>query len=217
MIIPKIKICCIQNIEEAKTAIDLGASAIGLVSKMPSGPGVIEEAIIKSISDAVPEEISTFLLTSETAASEIIEQLNDLKIDTIQLVDRLELHPYAIIKNAVPDVKLVQVIHVIDESSIMEAKSIAPYVDQILLDSGNPNLKTKVLGGTGKIHNWELSKRIRQEVDIPVWLAGGLNAGNIRKAIERVEPYGVDLCSGVRTNDRLDVQKLKSFIREVLG
>lgn len=85
----------------------------------------------------------------------------------------------------------------------------------ILLDSGNPNLEIKELGGTGRVHNWKLSRKIIESISKPVFLAGGLKPENIREAIEKVKPYGVDLCSGVRTNGRLDLEKLGRFFKEV--
>jgi phosphoribosylanthranilate isomerase len=83
------------------------------------------------------------------------------------------------------------------------------------LDSGNPNLFVKELGGTGRTHNWELSRKIRESIKVPIFLAGGLNQDNVRSAIETVEPYGVDLCSGVRTNGNLDEIKLEAFFKAI--
>lgn len=211
----KIKICCIKTIAEAKMAIDLGASAIGLVSQMPSGPGIIDDNQIKAINSSIPNHISTFLLTSNTNAAEIIKQLRDMGTNTVQIVDRINNAEYNKIRNALPKIKIVQVIHVIDHNSVKEAITLAPYVDEILLDSGNPQLKTKILGGTGKTHNWTLSKTIREAISIPVWLAGGLNPQNIKAAIEMVRPYGVDVCSGVRTDGNLDIDKLNFFVNKI--
>jgi phosphoribosylanthranilate isomerase len=109
----------------------------------------------------------------------------------------------------------VQVIHVIDERSIEDALRVNKYVDALLLDSGNPRLKIKELGGTGRRHNWGLSRKIIEEVNLPVFLAGGLNPENVNEAIEVVQPFGLDICSGVRTNNHLDEMKLKSFIHKV--
>ena len=88
-------------------------------------------------------------------------------------------------------------------------------MDALLLDSGNPNLKVKELGGTGRIHNWDLSRLIVEKAGIPVFLAGGLNPKNVLKAIKIVQPYGVDICSGVRSNNSLDEEKLKAFFHQV--
>lgn len=212
-VIPKVKICCISSINEALTAIAHGASALGLVSRMPSGPGVISNEKILEIVKIIPETLDTFLLTSEVETKQILLQHKKFKTRTLQLVDEIKLNVYEELKDEIPEVKLVQVVHVIDESSIDYANNISKYVDAILLDSGNPNLKIKELGGTGKVHNWNISRSIRETVDVPVFLAGGLNPENVRDAIETVEPYGVDLCSGVRTNGKLDEVKLKKFFK----
>ncbi len=207
----KVKICCIQSLEEAKTAILLGASAIGLVSEMPSGPGVISEVSIKDISSQIPSNIDTFLLTSKQNANEIIEQLKRCKTNTVQIVDDLLEGTYLDIRTALPNIKIVQVVHVTDEISVKNAIELSEHVDAILLDSGNKNLEIKELGGTGRTHNWNLSRKIVEEVKIPVYLAGGINSSNVAEAINTVKPFGIDLCSSVRTNGKLDKNKLTEF------
>ena len=213
--IPRVKICCISSLDEAQMSIDAGASALGLVGQMPSGPGVISDELIFSISAAVPPPIGTFLLTSETSANGIINHWNRSHTNTIQLVDAVSTETYLSLRKSLPGVKLVQVIHVQHEKSVDEAIETAPYVDAILLDSGNPNLEIKELGGTGRTHNWKLSRKIRESISVPVFLAGGLKPENIRQAIDEVKPFGIDLCSGVRTNGLLDTEKLNRFMYEV--
>jgi len=208
---PRIKICCISSIEEARFAIELGASAIGLVGEMPSGPGPIPDELIRKIAAGVPPPVATFLLTSETAAEKIIRHHQRTNTNTIQIVDMPSADAYSKIKTALPSVKIVQVIHVIDEKSFELAVSISGHVDALLLDSGNPDLKIKVLGGTGRIHDWKLSRKIRENSECPVFLAGGLKPENVRWAIDEVQPFGIDVCSGVRTNGRLDRKKLSEF------
>jgi len=212
---PRVKICCISSIDEARIAIDQGASALGLVGHMPSGPGVIEDELINQIAKTVPPPISTFLLTSETKPQEIIKHYKRVYTTTIQIVDELEKRDYEILRKELPNVKLVQVIHVIGDHSVKKAMEISKFVDAILLDSGNPNLSIKELGGTGRTHNWDLSREIRNSIPIPLFLAGGLNKDNIRQAIETVQPFGIDLCSSVRTNGKLDQQKLKDFFNAI--
>ena len=209
----KVKICCISSLQEAELAIELGASAIGLVSEMPSGPGVISENLISEIATSVPKNIDTFLLTSKQSSKEIVEQLKRCKTNTVQIVDNLVSGSYSIIRNEIPKIKIVQVLHVQNEKSIEDALKIQNSVDAILLDSGNQNLEIKELGGTGKTHNWEISKAIVEQIKIPLYLAGGLNSQNIIEAITKVKPYGVDLCSSVRTNGKLDKQKLTEFFK----
>jgi len=196
-------------------AMQYGADAIGLVGKMPSGPGPIEDVLIRNIAITIPPPIATFLLTSETSAEQIIAHHKKTFTNTIQLVDALPEKDYAIIKEAMPAIKLVQVIHVIDEGSVEEAIKVAAHADAILLDSGNPKLAIKELGGTGRVHDWKLSSKIKESISIPLFLAGGLSAANVRLAIENVDPYGVDVCSGVRTNGLLDENKLKAFFEAV--
>jgi phosphoribosylanthranilate isomerase len=211
----RIKICCIKSIEEAKTAISFGASAIGLVARMPSGPGPISDDLIREIASTVPPPVASFLLTSETSIDEIIKHHYRTNTNTIQIVDALSQGTYAQLKKSLPAVKIVQVIHVIDDNSVKEAVRISKLVDAILLDSGNPTLKIKELGGTGRVHDWKLSREIRIFSECPVYLAGGLNHENVRQAIEEVRPFAVDVCSGVRTDGNLDVNKLEKFCREV--
>src|SRR6185369_6529759 len=196
---PRVKICCIANEQEAATAIAFGASAIGLVGEMPSGPGPISDEEIYRIAKTVPPPIATFLLTSQQTSQGIIEHHRRTLTNTIQIVDALTGRDYSAIRTALPHIKLVQVIHVIGESSIDEAAELAEHVDAILLDSGNPALAVKELGGTGRRNDWSLSRRIVETCGKPVFLAGGLHADNVGEAIETVRPFGLDLCSGVRT------------------
>lgn len=211
ILIPRIKICCISSVAEAQMAIRYGASALGLVGAMPSGPGVITDDTVRTIAQQVPPPVATFLLTSETDAQAIIRHQQRVQTNTVQIVDTLASGTYQEIRTALPGVKLVQVIHVVDEASVDEALRTATHVDAILLDSGNPSRSVKELGGTGRVHNWQLSRRIREQLDKPVFLAGGLRADNVREAIDTVAPFGLDLCSGVRTSGQLDEQKLKAF------
>jgi phosphoribosylanthranilate isomerase len=208
----RIKICCINSIAEALTAIEYGADAVGLVGRMPSGPGPIQDDLINKIARAVPPPVGTFLLTSETSVTGIINHHERTNTNTIQIVDLLTDGSYSQIRESLPFIKIVQVIHVIDLRSVDLAIKLSESVDAILLDSGNPDLKVKELGGTGRVHNWELSRQIRENVKCPVYLAGGLNPENIRWAIEKVRPFAVDVCSGVRTGGLLDKNKLQAFI-----
>ncbi|MDQ3021715.1 MAG: phosphoribosylanthranilate isomerase [Bacteroidota bacterium] len=212
---PRVKICCISSVNEALLAIRYGASALGLVSKMPSGPGVISDECISLIAKLIPPPVASFLLTCETNSENIVSQQRKFKTNTLQLVDEVEVKIYDELKEKLPGISIVQVVHVTDESSIDYALKVSEFTDAILLDSGNPNLKIKELGGTGRVHNWEISRKICEAVDIPVFLAGGLNPQNVREAIETVEPFGVDLCSGVRSNGKLDEIKLKKFFEAV--
>lgn len=211
----RVKICCISSVDEAMTAIRLGADALGLVSHMPSGPGVIDEELIRDIAIRVPPPVATFLLTSHQDTDVIIEQQRRCRVNTLQLVDALPEGSHAKLRKALPGVSLVQVLHVRDDSTIEEARAVQHDVDALLLDSGNPDLAVKELGGTGRVHNWDISRRLIESVDVPVFLAGGLNRENAAKAVAATRPFGLDLCSGVRTDDRLDADKLAAFMEAV--
>jgi phosphoribosylanthranilate isomerase len=213
--VTRIKICCIANVEEAHMAIAYGADALGLVSAMPSGPGPIPDERIAEIARVVPPPIATFLLTCSQDADAVIAQQRATGVNTLQLVDRFPLEGYARLRSALPGIAIVQVIHVSGPESVDEAVEVAPHVNALLLDSGNLSLAIKELGGTGRTHDWAISRMICESVTTPVFLAGGLNAGNVAEAIRQVRPFGVDLCSGVRTNGRLDPVKLDLFLRAV--
>jgi phosphoribosylanthranilate isomerase len=212
---PRVKICCIGSIEEAWMAIDAGASAIGLVSAMPSGPGPIPESLIAEIVAVVPPGVSSFLLTCLQDTAAIIDQQRRLRANTIQICDRLPAGSHQELRAELPGVSLVQVIHVTGPESVDEAIVVASHVDAVLLDSGNQSLQIKELGGTGRTHDWSLSRKIRGAIDVPLFLAGGLNPANVAAAIREVQPFGIDVCSGLRTNGALDALKLKAFFTQI--
>jgi phosphoribosylanthranilate isomerase len=175
---------------------------------MPSGPGVISEEAITLIAKTVPPPIATFLLTSERSPEAIIAQQRRCRTNTLQLCDHLSAEVYPRLRNELPGIALVQVVHVTDSSSVDYAVAAAEHMDALLLDSGNLQLAVKELGGTGRTHDWTLSRRIRDAIHIPLFLAGGLTPANVADAVAAVEPFGLDLCSSVRTDDNLDPVKL---------
>jgi phosphoribosylanthranilate isomerase len=212
---PRVKICCIASVEEAWLAIEHGASAVGLVSAMPSGPGPIPEPLIAEIAATIPPGVSSFLLTCRQDAASIVDQQRRLKVNTIQLCDRVSRSDYGVLREMLPGVSLVQVVHVTGPEAVEEAIAVAPYVDAVLLDSGNQSLEIKELGGTGRTHDWRLSRKIREAIDVPLYLAGGLKPHNVAAAIQEVQPFGIDVCSGLRTNGTLDRHKLAEFFTRI--
>jgi phosphoribosylanthranilate isomerase len=216
---PRVKVCCIKSVAEAWMAIDAGAAALGLVSQMPSGPGVISDDEVAEIAAALPPGVDSFLLTSLQDVEAIAAQQRAAGTHTLQLVDALPVGAHAGLRAALPGVKLVQVIHVTDPESVAEAEAVAPLVDALLLDSGNPALEVKELGGTGRRHDWELSRQIREAIDVPLFLAGGLRPDNVREAVETVGPFGLDVCSGLRSGEGFDLDqaKLERFMAAARG
>ena len=212
---PRVKVCCIQSLAEARAAVTAGAAALGLVSEMPSGPGVIPEEMIAAIAAAVPPPVAPFLLTCRQDASSLAAQQRRVRVGTLQLCDRLSAGAHEELRSALPGVRLVQVVHVTGPDAVDEAREVAPRVDAVLLDSGNPRLAVKELGGTGRRHDWSLSRRIRETLEVPVFLAGGLTADNVAEAITAVGPFALDVCGGVRTAGALDDARLGAFFRAV--
>lgn len=182
---------------------------------MPSGPGVIDEETIAEIAAIIPPAVSSFLLTSEQDARSIIGQQKRCRTNTVQLCDKIEQRDYRQLHAAMPGIALVQVIHVFGSESIDEAIAAAPFVNAVLLDSGNPKAAIKELGGTGRVHDWSVSKAIRETLSIPVFLAGGLRPDNVGRAVGDVGPFCLDVCSGVRTEGKLDEDKLSRFFEEI--
>ena len=212
---PRVKVCCIASAAEAWMAVRAGAAAVGLVSEMPSGPGVIPEEEIARIAVEVPPPVATFLLTSLQEVSAVVDQQRRTRASTVQVCDRLTTGSLGELRQAMPGIGLVQVIHVEGPEAVGEALQAAPFVDAILLDSGRPSRPVKELGGTGRRHDWSVSRRIREALPVPVFLAGGLNPDNLAEAVEAVGPFALDVCSGVRSNGALDPAKLRRFFESV--
>lgn len=208
------KVCCISSFEEAQIAVAYGADALGLVSKMPSGPGVISDSLIYEIAQMISPPVASVLLTSELKADAIADHLVHSGANTVQIVNHIDPTEHERLRKKLPrGLKVIQVIHVEDEHAVEMAQDYAPYVDALLLDSGKPS--EDQLGGTGRTHDWTHSKAIVDSAAAPVFLAGGLTPDNITEAIQTVRPFAVDVCSGVRTNGKLDRAKLAAFFDAV--
>lgn len=211
----RVKICCIASVAEARAAIFAGAHALGLVSAMPSGPGPIDDETARTIALATPPGVSAFLLTARTHGEAIADHAAEVAVPVVQIVRHIDPREHTVIRRALPTLKIVQVVHVEDPSALELARGYAITADALLLDSGRPGEAVEELGGTGRAHDWKISRQIVSVVDKPVWLAGGLTAFNVGEAIATVRPFGVDLCSGVRTLGKLDVRKLSAFMAAV--
>jgi len=211
----RIKICCMSSVDEIRIAVRGGADALGFVAEMPSGAGVIGEALAAQLIPIVPPPVATFLLTCETDARRIVDQQRRCGANTLQLCDRVTADARSLVCRQLPGIKIVQVVHVTGRESVDEALAAQETSDAILLDSGNQSLPVKELGGTGRVHDWAISAEIREKLRVPIFLAGGLTPENVKEAIAAVRPYGVDVCSGLRTGGKLDRQKVEAFISAV--
>lgn len=211
----RVKVCCIASPEEARIAIAAGADALGLVARMPSGPGPISDAMIATVTAMVPPPVATFLLTSETTAAAISAHIRATNPSVVQIVSHIDPAEAEALARIEPHIRRVQVIHVEGPEALEMIPDYSPHVHGFLLDSGRPNAAIAELGGTGRAHDWGVSAAFVRASERPVFLAGGLSAGNVRQAIRQVRPYGLDLCSGVRTDGRLDSAKLADFMAAV--
>ncbi len=208
----RVKVCCISSKQEATLALQAGADALGLVTDMPSGPGIIADDKAAAIAEWIGPRAATVMLTSRQTAAGIVEQVSLVRPTIVQICDALPVEEYARLREAMPYVLLMQVVHVQGSASVNDATSVAPHVDAILLDSGRPDAAVKELGGTGRRHDWAVSRAICEAVSAPVFLAGGLTPENVREAIETVRPFGVDVCSGVRRRGMLDSELVHGFV-----
>jgi len=207
----KVKICCIRSPEEAQLALSFGAAAVGLVSEMPVGPGELPDSMIREIVKSLPESTGTFLLTAVTEPDRLVEKARACAVNTLQLWDSLPPDGYARLRSELPGVSIVQAIHVIDRSAVEAAVSAARLADALVLDSSNPDVPFRWESQAGQTHDWDISREIVETVDSPVLLAGGLSPENIEFAVRTVQPYGVDVCTGVRSDDLLDRRKVTAF------
>lgn len=211
----RVKICCIRSLEEAQLASHCGADAVGLVGVMPAGPRTIGDRTIAAIAAAVPPPIATFLLTAESTADGIARHVQKTGPTVVQIVRHIEPTEAEKLVEMLPTTRRVQVIHVEDDGAFDLIPKYARYAHAFLLDSGRPSLPVPEYGGSGRLHDWKVSAEFVRRSPLPVFLAGGLAPDNVGAAIRTVRPYGVDLCSGVRTDGRLDHAKLVAFMEAV--
>ena len=215
----RVKICCMASPSEVRAATVAGADCIGAVGPMPSGPGPLDDETARAVIAAAPPGVTPFLLSQETGIEGLTRHVRATRATVVQLVRHVDPRLHFDIREALPGVKIVQVIHVENETALELARGYALTADALLLDSGNPATGGDVeeLGGTGRPHDWRLSRQIVSLVEKPVYLAGGLTQANVADAIAAVRPFGVDLCSGVRTLGKLDTKKLTSFFAALRG
>lgn len=211
----RVKICCIETPQALELALRYGADAIGLVGPMPSGTGIIELEQARILAARTPPPVASFLLSSATRGEDLVTEARAVAPTVLQIVDAVDPGVYALLRRELPALKIVQALHVLGEASITAARALAGQVDALLLDSGAPDAPLRQLGGTGRVHDWRVSRRIVEAVPMPVFLAGGLRPDNVAEAIRTVRPFGVDLCTGLRTADRLDAIKLAAFMAAV--
>lgn len=206
------KICGINTWENARIALDCGADALGfLVGITHLAEDKIEVEDAKKIIDKLPPFVSTVAVTHLQDPKKIVEMCKYLGVTTLQIHDYISPEEVAFCKEELKLVKIIKAVHVLDgdkQGTIDMAHSFEKVADTLLLDSRT----AERLGGTGKTHDWNISKEIVEQLNIPVMLAGGLTDQNVYDAVKKVRPYAVDVNSGVEIAGDKDWDKVYGFI-----
>ncbi|MFA5384974.1 MAG: phosphoribosylanthranilate isomerase [Eubacteriales bacterium] len=208
----KIKICGINNFEDLQSCIKAGADALGFLVGLthPAEDKLEDIRLAKSLIDRIPPFVSTVMVTHLTNEGEIVNLARCMGTTSVQINDYTEPSVLKKVCDGLKDIKIIKSVHVTGSDAIELTKAYLPFADAILLDSR----EGPRIGGTGKTHDWEISRKIVQESNKPVILAGGLNPGNVYEAVKKVQPFAVDVNSGVETNFRKDPAKINLFINE---
>lgn len=211
----KVKICGIKNVEDALKVVEFDGDAVGfLVGQEHSSEDFISPNQAREIVEKMPPFISTVLVTHISDAEQIIEMIKETKVNTVQLHSDIDAEGIKKIKSSCSYIKIIKLVHVVDEQSIEQVKIFSEISDAILLDT--VNFSTNQVGGTGKTHNWDIDERIVRETDANIIVAGGLNVENVSDAITKINPFGVDVNSGVQNELGFkDYGKLEKFIKKV--
>jgi phosphoribosylanthranilate isomerase len=208
-----VKICGIRRHEDALIAAELGVDAVGLlVGQRQNSPDFISAGIARDISRALPPSVEAVLVTHIEDIDELERLLQQSGITTIQLHSEIASSSVERLRSRFPHVKIFKSVHVISADSVAYPEAFRKLVDGFVLDS--INVATDQVGGTGKTHDWSISRQIVMRYpEIPIILAGGLNSENVRSAIEYVHPFGVDVNSGTKaSNGFKDTRKMQEFI-----
>ncbi len=207
-----VKICGIRRLEDALAAVSYGADAVGvLVGQQHHSPDFLAPSAAAAIVAALPPPITSVMVTHLAEPDEIVALARSVGVTAIQLHGETSPAQAAEVKSRLPSIKTFKAIHVVDHQSIDAARQYAGTVDAIVLDT--VNVATDQVGGTGRTHDWSISRQIVERLAVPVVLAGGLHPDNVGEAIRQVRPYGVDVNSGTKGPDGFkDHAALKRFI-----
>ena len=199
--------------QEIALAAEAGADLVGLVGPMPTGPGTLSLQDAATLARSVPDGILPVLLSSSTTEQDLIRDLQVVRPHTVQIVQHVAREVHISLAGSLPGIARLQVIHVEGPEAVDLIRTYGDAPDGFLLDSGRPGANE--LGGTGRVHDWSVSRACVEAAKRPVFLAGGLNPANVTDAVRQVSPHGIDVCSGVRTDDRLDPEKLSAFMASI--
>ena len=209
----RVKICGNKRLEDALEGVKAGADALGfLVGQVHVSSDFISKEAAREIIEKLPPFISTVLVTHLSDVEGIISLAAFTRVSTVQLHGESKVDDILVLREHLPNIKLYKTIHVEDGSAIPLASEWDNRVDAILLDTIS-EAENKV-GGTGKTHDWSISAEIVKSLHIPVILAGGLDPDNVQAAIRAVQPFAVDVNSGMKGPDGYkDFATLHSFVK----
>lgn len=213
----RVKICGITNIKDALAAVSYGADEIGFhVGQVRGSRNIISKEKTAEIISQLPGSVVPVLVTTSSEPREIMRLAQETGVSAVQFHGDVSSDDVAFVKKEFPSFKMYKIIPVRDESAIIEARKYEKIADAVLLDTSSK--ETGQVGGTGKTHDWEVSRKIVGSISLPVILAGGLNPENVAEAINKVRPYMVDVNSGVSNPDGTrNLEKMKLFVERAKG
>jgi phosphoribosylanthranilate isomerase len=197
---PRVQVAGISTLEDALACERAGVDAIGFTIGLPTGPhNDLDEAAAARIVRALPPFIVPVLITYRVTAAEVVPMCRAIGLSQVQLHAPADPAEIARMREAIPGLKVILAVNVTGPEALDLARERARHADALILDTYDP--ATGRHGATGKTHDWSLSARIVEAVEVPVILAGGLNPANVGAAIRRVRPWGVDVHTGVERPD----------------
>ena len=200
-----VKICGVHNKDEARKSIEYGADFLGILINIPETNLSLSPSEAKLII-STQKKVKFIILTIEKNSKKLLSLVRELSPWGIQLLRPTKDNVNFLSRNS--KVKVIPVIHITKKTDIDKIK-LFKKADYIILDSK----LGRNLGGTGKVHDWNISKKIVSNSKIPIFLAGGLNERNVKEAIKLVNPYAVDAESSLRNYRGFrDLKKVKKFI-----
>jgi len=209
----KVKICGHRTVADAKQSAKLGADFVGVIVEVPvDTPRKISAEQAAEIIHSIEPPVLGVMVIIPGTVKNAVELYEAVRAPFIQLHGDENPEFVKELRSAVP-CNVIKTIHIEGMDSIKQAQNHAKFADAILLDTA-----TERAGGSGIIHDWKISKKIVELVEIPVFLAGGLTPENVGEVIEAAWPYCVDVASGVEGADgEKDIRKVKDFIRKAKG
>ncbi|AKB32299.1 Phosphoribosylanthranilate isomerase [Methanosarcina siciliae HI350] len=220
----RVKICGIRGQEDIELAALYGADAVGFITEVPvESPRKLDSDAAAALISKVPKCLDSVMVIMPETSACALELIEKVKPNIVQVHSGLPLSELEAVreKTDIPIIKTLSVpagqeaskLHNIVTRLLEEVRALegSGAVDSVLLDSGIAG-KT---GGTGCVHDWDLSRRIAEETELPLILAGGLKPENVQEAVRAVSPYAVDTASGVEDRGKKDAAKIRKFIEEV--